>query len=133
MSDKFDINQESYVKDQLDSIENMLMSRNYALMNGLNVNLSGQRYRKVNRDQIRRAVDNPLDELETLQQASEMLSITNGIYQQVLDYQANMLTDDYMLIPVNVGKLKTSDKVMKVLEEQANFISKYNIKYKMND
>ena len=129
MSDKFDINQESYVKDQLDSIENMLMSRNYALMNGLNVNLSGQRYRKVNRDQIRRAVDNPLDELETLQQASEMLSITNGIYQQVLDYQANMLTDDYMLIPVNVGKLKTSDKVMKVLEEQANFISKYNIKY----
>ena len=49
MSDKFDINQESYVKDQLDSIENMLMSRNYALMNGLNVNLSGQRYRKVNR------------------------------------------------------------------------------------
>ena len=129
MSDKFDINQESYVKDQLDSIENMLMSRNYALMSGLNVNLSGQRYRKVNRDQIRRAVDNPLDELETLQQASEMLSITNGIYQQVLDYQANMLTDDYMLIPVNVGKLKTSDKVMKVLEEQANFISKYNIKY----
>ena len=129
MSDKFDINQESYVKDQLDSIENMLMSRNYALMNGLNVNLSGQRYRKVNRDQIRRAVDNPLDELETLQQASEMLSITNGIYQQVLDYQANMLTDDYMLIPVSVGKLKTSDKVMKVLEEQANFISKYNIKY----
>ena len=58
-----------------------------------------------------------------------MLSITNGIYQQVLDYQANMLTDDYMLIPVSVGKLKTSDKVMKVLEEQANFISKYNIKY----
>ena len=104
MSDKFDINQESYVKDQLDSIENMLMSRNYALMNGLNVNLSGQRYRKVNRDQIRRAVDNPLDELETLQQASEMLSITNGIYQQVLDYQANMLTDDYMLIPMNVNK-----------------------------
>lgn len=129
MSDKFDINQESYVKDQLDSIENMLMSRNYALMNGLSVNLSGQRYRKINRDQIRRAVDNPLDDLETLQQASEMLSITNGIYQQVLDYQANMLTDDYMLIPVNVGKLKTSDKVMKVLEEQANFISKYNIKY----
>ena len=129
MSDKFDINQESYVKDQLDSIENMLMSKNYALMNGLNVNLSGQRYRKVNRDQIRRAVDNPLDELETLQQASEMLSITNGIYQQVLDYQANMLTDDYMLIPMNVGKLKSSDKVMKLLEEQANFISKYNIKY----
>ena len=129
MSEKFDINKESYVKDQLDSIENMLMSRNYALMNGLSVNLSGQRYRKINRDQIRRAVDNPLDDLETLQQASEMLSITNGIYQQVLDYQANMLTDDYMLIPMNVGKLKSSDKVMKLLEEQANFISKYNIKY----
>lgn len=129
MSEKFDINEESYVSSQLDCIENMLMSRNYALLNGLNVNLTGNRHRRITRDQIRRAIDNPFDEMETLQQASEMLSVTNGIYQEVLNYQAHILTDDYMLIPVNVGKVKTQEKMMKLLEEQANFISKYNIKY----
>lgn len=129
MSEKFDLNNETYVSEQLNCIENMMMSRNYALLNGLNVNLTGQRSRRITRDQIRRAVDNPFDELEILQQASEMLSVTNGIYQEVLNYQANMLTDDYMLIPVNVGKVKTSEKMIKILEEQSNFLSKYNIKY----
>lgn len=130
MSEKsFDLNEESYVRDQVDFVNNMVLSRNYALLEGLHVNLTGKRHRRITRDQIRRALDNPLDNIELLQQASYMLKVTNGIYQEVLDYQANMLTNDYMLTPLSIGKVKTTEKMAKILEEQANFVSRYNIKY----
>ena len=130
MSEKrFDLNEEEYVRNQVDYVNNMVLGRNYALLEGLQVNLTGKRHRRITREQIRRALDNPLDNIELLQQASYMLKVTNGIYQEVLDYQANMLTNDYLLIPLNINKIKSSEKIAKALEEMSNFVGRYNIKY----
>lgn len=127
--ESFDFNNEEYVNSQIDSINSMLSKSNYAMLTGLSVNLQGTRPRRITRDQIRRALDNPFENVNLLQQTSTMLKSTNGIYQEVLDYQSNMLTNDYMLIPVNLGSIKTEKKMAKALEEQALFLSKYNIKY----
>lgn len=127
--EKFDYNNEEYVNDQISAIETMMMHRSYALLNGLNVGLVGNRPRKFSRDQIRRATQNPYDNVSTLQQISENIECSNGIYQELLEYQSGMLTNDYMLIPISLGNIKSKSGMTKILEEQAKFVGKYNLKY----
>ena len=61
-----------------------------------------------------------------------MLKKTNGIYQEILDYQSNMLTNDHMLIPISVDRVKTKVKMAKALSDQSIFLSRYNVKYNTN-
>lgn len=118
-----------YVDKQLQSIDEMLSRRNYSLLNGIST-LSTEMYRprKISRDQIRRAVTNPYSNIETLQQASMLLKATNGIYKKVLNYQSTILTNDYMIYPVLIDKIKTADKMDKAYQEIALFLDKFDIK-----
>lgn len=129
---KFDINDETYINEQIDAINSMINRSNYASLQGLSVNLTGERSRKINKAQIRRALDSPLASVNILQRTSSMLKKTNGIYQEILDYQSNMLTNDHMLIPISVDKIKTKIEMAEILTEQSLFLSKYNVKYNTN-
>ena len=83
MSDKeFDINNDTYVEDQVDAIRSMYYAT-YATIKGLQENLIIERPRRITREQIRRALDNPYENIHMLQQASSMLQTSNGIYQEV--------------------------------------------------
>lgn len=119
-----------YVDKQLQSINEMLSRRNFSLLSGVPT-LSTEMYRprQISRDQIRRAVTNPYSNVETLQQASMLLKATNGIYKKVLNYQSTILTNDYMIYPVLVDKLKTADKMDKAYQEVALYLDKFNIKH----
>lgn len=128
MSDNFDINNEEYVSKQVDFLNSTLDRTTYSIISGLNVNISNERYRRISRDTIRRALDSPYDSVNTLQQASVMLKATNGIYAEILDMQSNMLTDDHMLIPINTLNIKNPEKLRKSFNETSNFLSLYNVK-----
>lgn len=129
MSEDFDINDISYVDEQIDSINSMLMKSRYAVLNGLNTALNSERPRRITRAQIRRALDNPYDNVAVLQQASVMLQATNGIYQEVITYQSNMLTNDHMLIPIMVGNNNIEkEKLEKVLKDMSALLSKYRVR-----
>lgn len=104
----------------------------YATIKGLQENLVMERPRRISRDQIRRALDNPYENIRILQQASIMLQSSNGIYQEVITYQSNMLTNDHLLVPVSVDKVKSNEDMIKSLNDQSVFLSKYNIKYNTN-
>lgn len=120
-----------YIDKQLSSIRNMLDYRNYSLVSGL-VNVSGDIYRprRINRSVLRKALENPFfaSNIDVLQQASTMLKATNGIYKRVLNYQAYMHTNDYMIYPKDVNKFKSSEKMEKSFIEASRYIEKYNIK-----
>lgn len=119
-----------YVDKQLQSINDMLSRRNYALMSGIPT-LSTEMYRprQISREQIRRAVTNPYSNINILQQASMLLKATNGIYKKVLNYQSTILTNDYMIYPVLIDKIKTPDKMMKAYQEVAFYLDKFDIKH----
>ena len=123
---------EEYVDKQLRSINQMLEHRNYSLMNGI-INASNEIYRsrRINRNSLRRALADPYNpnNVEILQQASMMLKATNGIYKRVLNYHASMYTHDFMLLPLEVDKIKTPSKIQKAYAEASQYIEKFNIKY----
>ena len=122
---------EEYVDKQLRSINQMLEHRNYSLMNGI-INASNEIYRsrRINRNSLRRALADPYNpnNVEILQQASMMLKATNGIYKRVLNYHASMYTHDFMILPLEVDKIKTPSKIQKAHAEAAQYIEKFNIK-----
>lgn len=99
------------------------------MLKGMSANLVGERPRTITRTQIRRALDNPYDNIRTLQQASVQLQISNGIYNEVITHQSEMLTNDYWLLPISVEKVKNEENMLKSLIEQCEFIAAYNIKY----
>lgn len=123
------VQEEGYVDKQLQSINEMLEKRNYALLNGI-PSLSTEMYRprQLKREQIRKAVTNPYANVELLQQASSLLKATNGIYKKVLNYQSTILTNDYMIYPIQIEKLKTSEKIDKSYQDIALYLDKLNIK-----
>ena len=118
-----------YVDKQLSAINEMLGKRTYSLLNAIPT-LSTEIYRprQINREQIRRAVLNPYSNVETLQQASMLLKATNGIYKKILNYQSTILTNDYMIYPVYIDKIKTSEKMEKSYQDVALYLDKFRIK-----
>ena len=123
---------EEYVDKQLRSINKMLEHRNYSLMNGI-INISGDIYRsrRINRNNLRKALADPYssNNVDTLQQASMLLKATNGIYKRVLNYNAYMYTNDYMIYPIEFDKIKNPTKIQKAYAEVAQYVEKYNLKY----
>ena len=120
---------EEYVDKQLRSINKMLEHRNYSLMNGI-INISGDIYRsrRINRNNLRKALADPYssNNVDTLQQASMLLKATNGIYKRVLNYNAYMYTNDYMIYPIEFDKIKNPTKIQKAYAEVAQYVEKYN-------
>lgn len=116
----------------MSGIKEMLNRSTYAMIKGLQENLVGERPRKITRQQIRRAIESPYENIRLLQQASVLMQTSNGIYNEVITHQSNMLTNDYFLKPINIGKVKTKEEMEKLYVDISAFISKYNIKYKTN-
>ena len=71
MSDKFNISEETYVKNQIEAINGMVVGDTsiYTNLNGITfLNKDMQRPRAFSRDNVRRALANPYDNISTLQQ-----------------------------------------------------------------
>ena len=71
MSEKFNISEETYVKNQIDAINGMVVgdSSIYTNLNGITfLNKDMQRPRAYTRDNVRKALANPYDNVSTLQQ-----------------------------------------------------------------
>lgn len=118
-----------YVDKQLSSINDMLARRNYSLLSGIpTIATELYRPRQISREQIRRAVTNPYQNIDTLQQASMLLKATNGIYKKVLNYQSTILTNDYIIYPVLIDKIKTPEKMQKAYQEVALYLNKIDVK-----
>ena len=76
MSEGFNISEETYVKNQIEAINGMVVGDNniYANLNGITyLNKNMQRPRAYNRDSVRRALSSPYDNVTTLQQVSSIL------------------------------------------------------------
>ena len=131
MSEGFNISEETYVKNQIEAINGMVVGDNniYANLNGITyLNKNMQRPRAYNRDSVRRALSNPYDNVTTLQQVSSILKSSNGIYAKILVYNSTMLTNNHMVVPISSGSITSKDKMLKAYEDVSNFVNKYNIK-----
>ena len=83
MSEKFNISEETYVKKQIEAINGMVVgdSSIYTNLNGITyLSKDMQRPRTYSRDNVRRALANPYENVSTLQQVSSILKSSNGIY-----------------------------------------------------
>lgn len=120
-----------YVEQQISSINAMLggRSQHFGLMNGVSV-LSPEinRPRVITRDALRQAMKNPYRNIERLQQLSSLLKISNGVYQTVLNYQSNILTNDHIILPVDIDKLSSHEKMKQSYLEIAQELEKFEIK-----
>ena len=131
MSEKFNISEETYVKKQIEAINGMVVgdSSIYTNLNGITyLSKDMQRPRTYSRDNVRRALANPYENVSTLQQVSSILKSSNGIYAKILIYNSTMLTNNHMITPVSSGNVTTKEKMLKAYEDVSNFVNKYNIK-----
>ena len=131
MKEEFNISEETYVKNQIDAINGMVIGDTnvYTNLNGITfLNKDMQRPRTFTRDNIRRALANPYENISTLQQVSSILKSSNGIYAKMLIYNSTMLTNNHMITPTSSGSATTREKMLKTYEDVSNFVNKYNIK-----
>lgn len=124
-------NREEDVSKQLKMINNMTYDGKYASMSNNLSTLSDSlnRPRRINKSALRKALENPLNHVDTLQQASMLIKSNNGIYKRLLNYQSTMLTNDHMLIPKQANKFKTYEKALKSFLDSAANLEKYNLKH----
>ena len=124
-----DVFSDEYIDSQVSDINNFLRDRNYARLSKMtSVNGEINRPRKVNRNTVRNALKDPVKNVDTLQEVSTLLRYTNGIYQNILRYGSNILTNDYMIAPKSIDKIKTKKKAEKSFMEAANYLKKFAIK-----
>lgn len=131
MSEKFNISEETYVKNQIEAINGMVVgdSSIYTNLNGITYLAKDmQRPRAYTRDNVRKALANPYDNVATLQQVSSILKSSNGIYAKILIYNSTMLTNNHIITPISSGSITTKEKMLKTYEDVSSFVNKYNIK-----
>ena len=131
MTEKFDLSEEVYVKKQIEAINGMVVgdSSVYTNLNGITyLNKDMQRPRAYTRDNVRKALADPYNNISTLQQVSSILKSANGIYAKILIYNSTMLTNNHMIIPISSSNAMTKEKMSKAYEDVGSFINKYNIK-----
>ena len=131
MEKEFNISEKTYVKNQIEAINGMVVGDQsiYTNLNGITyLNKDMQRPRAFSREVIRKALSNPYDNIPTLQQASSILRAANGIYAKMLIYNSTMLTNNHMITPTSSGSATTKEKMLKNYEDVSNFVNKYNIK-----
>ena len=131
MEKEFNLSEETYVKNQIDAINGMVVgdSSVYTVLNGITyLNKDMQRPRAFTRDNVRRALANPYDNISTLQQVSSILRSSNGIYAKILIYNSTMLTNNHMITPISTGNITSKEKMLKAYEDVSNFVNKYSIK-----
>ncbi|MCC0684072.1 hypothetical protein [Clostridioides sp. ZZV14-6345] len=87
------------------------------------------RPRKITRKQVRTALKNPLENVDILQEASEILKLTNGMLKEFILYKSMILTYDHFIIPTDVSKYKTTEIMQKKEYEAAKYVEKFKIKF----
>ena len=131
MKEGFNISEETYVKNQIDAINGMVVgdSSIYTNLNGITfLNKDMQRPRAFTRENVRKALANPYDNVSTLQQVSSILKSSNGIYAKILVYNSTMLTNNHIITPISSGSINSKEKMLKTYEDVSSFVNKYNIK-----
>lgn len=91
-----------------------------------------QKVRKYTKEQIRRMLLDPENYSKELQSVSQYLVYSNGHYNRILQYFANMLTFDYVLYPTFTKKKiesMSSDKLKDLYIKNAYYCYKMTIKY----
>lgn len=89
--------------------------------------------KKLNLSQILSAMENPLKNVSTLQEASLYLKIHSGVYSRIVSYFANMLNYDYILYPAQFDNKKiNADKLQKGYQETATYLERLNVKYNLS-
>lgn len=89
------------------------------------------RKRKISKEQLRVALANPTNPkcTQILQDASQIFEHTNGILKQFIDYKSYILTYDHFLVPRDITRYKTKEKVWEARYKAAVELEKYNLKY----
>ena len=131
MKEEFNISEETYVKNQIEAINGMVVGDKsiYTNLNGITYLAKDmQRPRAFTRDNVRRALANPYENITTLQQVSSILRSSNGIYAKMLIYNSTMLTNNHMITPTSISNSMTKEKMTKTYEDVSNFVNKYSIK-----
>lgn len=87
------------------------------------------RPRKFTRSNLRRLLENPVDNIDSLQSASEYFFITNGQYQRMIRYSASYYTYDHILYPIiDQKKFEQTDKLWIQYDKNALYLEKINPK-----
>lgn len=89
------------------------------------------RKRKITKEQLRVALSNPTNpkSVQILQDASQIFEYTNGMLKQFTDYKAYILTYDHFLVPRDISRYKSKEKIWEARYKASVELEKYNLKY----
>lgn len=89
------------------------------------------RKRKISKESLRNALANPTNPkcIKILQDASQIFEYTNGMIKQFTDYKSYILTYDHFLVPRDVTKYKSKEKIWDARYKASVELEKYNLKY----
>lgn len=103
------------------------MSNNLGDINKMITGTHG--YRLLDRSQLLKALQDPHKNSETLQKYSFIMNYNSGILKELLIYKSNILTYDHYILPLDMSKYKSQDKLEKAELDAALQLEKYNIKF----
>lgn len=85
--------------------------------------------RSINIEQIERAMQNPLNNTEILQYASQIMNYNSGILKEFLIYKSEILTYDHFILPIDINEYKTSKELDKAEYNACIQLEKYKTKF----
>lgn len=116
------------IRKQLEFISGSAMENLYAHANNIaKLSANGVRARRISRKGIRNALANPYANVDILQQASRLFRVTSGVYNRLINYQGNMLTNYHTIIPYNISNIESSEKMHSAFVDTAMFLQRYNV------
>jgi hypothetical protein len=95
------------------------------------MNQTFQKRRLYHTRDIETMLKNPYQYKKELQEVSEYLSVTEGLLKEILMYKSNPLTLDHFILPLDMTKYSSKDKLEKAELVTAKFLEKYNLKYNL--
>jgi hypothetical protein len=95
------------------------------------MNQTFQKRRLYHTRDIETMLKTPYQYKKELQEVSEYLSVTEGLLKEILMYKSNPLTLDHFILPLDMTKYSSKDKLEKAELVTAKFLEKYNLKYNL--
>lgn len=124
-------------KVELDmDIENLEFARNMAnsdlnvpYLNRISIDLFG--VSGIKKEQVKNLMSDPIKNASELQKVYNIIKSTSGTLKEIVLYKTNVLTYDHFIVPLDMSKYNSKDKLEKAEFNAASQLEKYQLKYNL--
>lgn len=85
----------------------------------------------IKKEQVKKLMSDPIKNANELQKIYNIIRNTSGTLKEIVLYKTNILTYDHYMIPLDVSKFNSKEKLEKAELNAATQLEKYKLKYNL--